>query len=197
MIRSLSILIPDGAFRDLGTVAKTNKVEHCGDRQPKFDGLEKWPFRLFIKSPHHASNCAPPHLRSVTTVHVAGEHLCCTRRHLLHRSRHPLLRWGCGRRNILVRESVPNASIDSSPTSQRQWEDPKIFGGIPPRLRHPTIQNHHPTSPDRLIARFLGNARRRLAQGVRRSRRTGPLQITIQDTNTRPIAPRNCPGVHV
>ena len=40
MIRSPSILIPDGAFRDSGTVAKTNKVEHCGDRQPKFDSLE-------------------------------------------------------------------------------------------------------------------------------------------------------------
>ena len=59
--------------------------------------------------------------------------------------------------------------------------------------RYETIT--HPTSPDRLIARFLGNARRRLGQGVRRSRRTGPLQITIQDTNTRPIAPRNRPGL--
>ena len=25
-------------------------VERCGDRQRKFDGLEKWPFRLFIES---------------------------------------------------------------------------------------------------------------------------------------------------
>ena len=25
-------------------------VEHCGDRQHKFDGLEKWSLRLFIKS---------------------------------------------------------------------------------------------------------------------------------------------------
>ena len=165
--------------------------------QPKFDGLEKWPFRLFIKSPHRASNCTPPYLRSVVTVHVLGEHLCCTRRRLLHCSRHPLLRWDYGRRNILVRESIPNASVDSSPTSRRQWEDPEILAvshiyDIP---RYKTIT--HPTSPDRLIARFLGNARRRLAQGVRRSRRTGPPQIAIQDINTRSIAPRNCPGVHV
>ena len=61
--------------------------------------------------------------------------------------------------------------------------------------RYKTIT--HPTSPDRLIARFLGNARRRLAQGVRRSRRTGPPQTAIQDTNTRSIAPRNRPGVHI
>ena len=25
-------------------------VERCGDRQRKFDGLEKWPFRLFVES---------------------------------------------------------------------------------------------------------------------------------------------------
>lgn len=25
-------------------------VECCGDRQRKLDGLEKWPFRLFIES---------------------------------------------------------------------------------------------------------------------------------------------------
>jgi len=25
-------------------------VERCGDHQRKFDGLEKWPFRLFVES---------------------------------------------------------------------------------------------------------------------------------------------------
>lgn len=25
-------------------------VERCGDRQRKFDGLQKWPFRFFIES---------------------------------------------------------------------------------------------------------------------------------------------------
>jgi len=25
-------------------------IERCGDRQRKFDGLEKWPFRLFVES---------------------------------------------------------------------------------------------------------------------------------------------------
>ena len=25
-------------------------IERCGDRQRKFDGLNKWPFRLFIES---------------------------------------------------------------------------------------------------------------------------------------------------
>ena len=42
MIRSPSILIPDGAFRDSGTVAKTNKVERCGDRQAASPSLMAW-----------------------------------------------------------------------------------------------------------------------------------------------------------
>ena len=30
--------------------AGRSMIERCGDRQRKFDGLEKWPFRLFIES---------------------------------------------------------------------------------------------------------------------------------------------------
>jgi len=48
-------------------------VERCGDRQRKFDGLEKWPFRLFIKFLHHAPD-RPSYLRPVT-IRVVGQYV--------------------------------------------------------------------------------------------------------------------------
>ena len=66
-----------------------------------------------------------PHLRPVA-LHVVGQHVCRTCRHLLHSLRLPLLHRDCGRRNILVRVSIPNTGIDGSLTSQRQQDGPEM-----------------------------------------------------------------------
>jgi len=90
------------------------------------------------ESSHHAPDRPPsPHLRTVT-LHVVRQHLCCGCRDLVHRSRHGVLHRDCGCRDILVRVSVPNAGIDRSPTSQRQWDNSGIIGGPVSVQRHLT-----------------------------------------------------------
>ena len=69
---------------------------------------------------HHAPGCPfSSHLRTIT-LHVVGQCLCCTHRHLLYPSWFRLLYRDHDRRNIVVWVSVPDASVDSAATSQRQ-----------------------------------------------------------------------------
>ena len=91
----------------------------------------RWPREMALphvhrKPPHHAPDRPSPPRLWFVTVHVVGRHVCCTRCHLLHRPRRPLLHWDRGRGGVVVRVSIPNASIDGSPISQRERDDPEI-----------------------------------------------------------------------
>ena len=115
------------------------------------------------KPPHHAPDCPPSPRLWAVAVHVVSQHLSRMRRHLLHRSRHPLLHWDCNCWDILVSVSVPDTGIDRSQKPQTQRDNQEIFGetfsskrhlghprhleeyrsgsrfDIPSRLRHRTI----------------------------------------------------------
>jgi hypothetical protein len=75
---------------------------------------------LHGEPPHHAPDRPPSPYVWLVTICVIRQRVRRTGRDLLHGSRCPLLHRGCGRRNILVRVSIPNTSVDRSPTSEGQ-----------------------------------------------------------------------------
>jgi hypothetical protein len=78
----------------------------------------------YRESPHYAPDRDPsPHVRPFTIL-VVGQHFRRLGRHLLHHSRRSLLPCDFGRRNIIVRVSIPNSSISGSPTFEARGGSP-------------------------------------------------------------------------
>ena len=126
----------------------------------------QWPGEMAVSLVHRESSChapdrAPPPRWWLITIHVVRQHLGRTRRHLPHRSGHPVLRRDRGCWNIIIRVPISNTSIDRSPISQRQWDSPEIVGKVVSVQRYLTHVHHSEEHPE--IGGEVVSAQHRLA----------------------------------
>ena len=218
-------------------------VERCGDRQRKFDGLEKWSFRLFVESLPIMLQIAlllltcglSRHMWSVNTsvarvvisftvlgimfyigIVVAGtsSYECPFQTPVSMALRN--LKNSEANQKLLASLSPPNviSVIYATWRKTRQGlisTSRRVCDTTRPQLSW-DISLSHLTSGIHNIARSVGhqiitlplrinrafmNAKRRLAQGIRRFRRARPLPITVEDANRGPFLPRNRAGLRV
>jgi hypothetical protein len=214
-------------------------VERCGDRQRKIDGLEKWPFRLFIESLPVMLQIALLLLfcglsRYVWSVNVSVARVVIsftvlgaifylgiviagtssyecpfqtpastalralrgkrTTRRLLASLSPPRMissayvTW----RNIQRGLASIYCRIHNAVVNSRSWEIslPSISGIA-------TNVGHRAISLLLRVDRALGNAKHRLIQGIRRSKRAILLPITHEDANHQSHAPQPRGGLRV
>jgi hypothetical protein len=236
-------------------------VERCGDRQRKFDGLEKWPFRLFIESLPIMLQIALLLLtcglsrymwlvnasvaRVVISFTVLGalfyagivgagtsSYECPFQtpvsiglRHLkdsgtirkLLASLSPLnvirltyATWRNSRKGLALashrvyaiwrntRQELTSASHHINDTVQSlsslEISLPHILFGIRGTVRK---VGHQTIVLLLRIDRAFGNAKHRLAQGIRRFRRTLLLPINVEGVHHQPLVPQGTPGLRV
>jgi hypothetical protein len=96
-------------------------IERCDDHQRKIDRLAKWPFRLFIESLPVMLQIALLLLSCGLSRYMQSVNVPVARvADLIYHSWYVTFYLGIvDRRNIFVRESVPNTCIDDSPRSSR------------------------------------------------------------------------------
>ena len=193
-------------------------AERCGDRQRKFDGLEKWPFRFFIESLPVMLQIAllllacglSRYVWSVNTsvarvvisftalgllfyigIVAAGtsSYECPFQTPASEGLRY--LRDSGVTREFLARMSPSNiiSLIYAACVSARQ----RFMSGI----RSIATKIRHQMIVLRRINRALGNAKQRLVQGIRRFRRAGLLPTVAEDAGQQPDPLRNNPRLLV
>ena len=214
-------------------------VERCGDRQRKFDGLEEWPFRLFIESLPIMLQIAllllacglSRYMWSVNTsvacvvifvtvlgilfyigIVIAGtsSYRCPFQTPASIALRN--LRHSETTRKFLARLSPPNViSVTHAIwrntgqglalTSHRVYNIARypLSWEISLTSVHSACSRvgHQVIALILWIDRAFGNAKHRLVQRIRRSRRRGPLPITVEDATHQSLAPQNGPGLRV
>ena len=197
-------------------------VERCGDRQRKFDGLEKWSFHAFIESLPIMLQIALLLLASglarymwLVNISVASIVISFTVTGFLffigiviagtssyecpfQTPVSTTLRYlgdSAATRKFLA--SLPSSNVIH--TIRRSIQEISLAGIISGIRSAATNVNvgHQIIILLLRVDRAFWNAKQRLFEGIRRFGRAGLLPITIEDARPQPLVPRNCPGLRV
>ena len=195
-------------------------IERCGNRQRKFDGLERWPFRPFIEGLPVMLQIAlllltcglSRHMWSVNTsvarvvisltvlgflfyigIVVAGisSYECPFQTPVSTTFRH--LRDSETAQKWLSRLSPTNTASSIYAT----WVEFSVSGILSGISRTVTKIGHGVIILLLQMDRAFGNTRQRLAQEIRMFRRTGLLPTSIRDEHHQPLVPCNRPRLLV
>jgi hypothetical protein len=149
-----------------------SRIERCGDRQRKFDGLQKWPFQLVIES-----------LSIMLQIAIL------------------LLMCGLSRYVWSVNTSVARVVISFTVLGVLFYVGILAAGTSSyecPFQTPASIALRRLGGGEGLrIGRAFGNAKQRLARGIRRFRRVPPLPVTVEGAHYQPLTTRNGPRLRV
>ena len=149
------------------------------------------------ESPSYAPDCPPSIGVRIITIRVVGQSLRRVCGHLLHCFRHPLLFWDRGRRNVLIHATWKSTRRRISFASHL----------VVDTMRYPFSRgisfSHACRKVGNLVISLLRikNAFRivkyRLTQWINSFRHAGSLPVTLRDTDSHSLEPRNDPGLRV
>lgn len=200
-------------------------VERCGDRQRKFDGLEKWPFRSFVNALPIMLQIAllllacglSPYVWFVNTsvacvvisftvlgvlfylgiVAAGASSYQCPFQTPASTALRDLKENGTIKK-VLAAISPPNAiSLVHATWNNTRQVAAFVSHHIRNTLRYPFSGRFSFSRAFLQIVRAFRFAKYRLAQGINGFRCAGLLPVALQDIGNRPLIPRNNPGLIV